>query len=310
LLSAGGDGSVRLWDTMAVGPFGEVATSTKSSEDTPASMTTTKKKTTEPTPTTSSASDDVPDMSVPGLRPENPPYSSGAALAVYRGHTPSSPVWSVAFSPSGYYFATAGADATARLWTTDRPVPVRLFTGHTANNVNCVGWHPNCNYVITGSDDKTCRLWDIQTGRTVRLLSGCRAGIHAVGVSPGGRYAVGSDYSGVVHMWDLGNGKKVTEFRPPQSENIMSCGNPLVHSMSFSACGTALATGGDDCCIRIWDIRSEALDRAPVIETPAKSFPTKKSLLMDLQFTRRNLLLSVGKFVTPVPLSSKATPNN
>ena len=308
LLSAGGDGSVRLWDTMAVGPFGEVAKiSAKEPEtDKPASTTISKERIGAVSETSALKQSDTEPMSVPGLRPEDAPYSSGTALAVYRGHAPSSPIWSVSCSPSGYYFATAGADATARLWTTDRPIPVRLFTGHTASNVNCVNWHPNCNYIITGSDDKTCRLWDIQTGRTVRLMSGCYAGINGVQVSPGGRFAVGSDYSGVVHMWDLGNGKKITEFRS-QTERTVSSGRPVVQSMSFSACGTALATAGDDSCVRVWDVRPGTLDKAPVIVTPVKSFVAKRTLLMDVRFTRRNLLLSVGKIVTPVPLAGKSS---
>ena len=198
LLSAGGDGSVRLWDTMVMGPFGEVA-----------DLKPSKNPTGKPLPSTTDTVDDpkvYAGMNVPGLRSEQAKYTSGAALAVYRGHVPSSPVWSVAFAPCGYYFVSAGADATARLWTTDRPVPVRLFTGHTSSNVNCVEWHPNCNFIISGGDDKTVRLWDIQTGRTVRLLNGCAAGINTVQVSPCGRYAAGADYTGVVHIWDLGMG--------------------------------------------------------------------------------------------------------
>ena len=40
-------------------------------------------------------------------------------------------VWDVAAMPyfSPYYFATAGADRTARLWSTDRVQPLRLFVG-------------------------------------------------------------------------------------------------------------------------------------------------------------------------------------
>ena len=67
--------------------------------------------------------------------------------------------------------------------------------------------------LLTGSEDKTVRLWDIQTGRCVRLLNGCSAGIYQVKVDPSGQYAVGADAMGIIHMWDLGTGKKVTEFR-------------------------------------------------------------------------------------------------
>jgi WD40 repeat protein len=304
LLSAGGDGSIRLWDTMAVGPFGEVTIPKPSSTSIKKHSDSSKKAKSMFAETATSGSD----MNVAGLRPENAPHSSGAALAVYRGHASSSPVWAVSFAPSGYYFASAGGDATARLWTTDRAVPVRLFTGHSASNVNCVEWHPNCNYIVTGSDDKTVRLWDIQTGQTVRLLNGCSAGINHVKVSPGGRYAAGSDYSGVVHLWDLGNGKKITEFRTlsaVQDNNQVGMG--MVHSLAFSTCGTALAAGGDDGTVRIWDVRQDSLLDKPVVKAPAKSFPTRGTIIMDLSYTKRNLLLAMGKIATPVPSMTHGT---
>jgi transcription initiation factor TFIID subunit 5 len=295
LLSAGGDGSVRLWDTMAVGPFGNVAeVSNKISSETMTAAV-----------DVASPSDTA--LGIAGTKAETAPYTNGAALAVYRGHVPNTPIWSVSFAPSGYYFCSAGGDATARLWVTDRSTsPVRLFSGHTAANVNCVEWHPNCNYVLTGSDDRTVRLWDIQTGRTVRLLDGCGAGVNTVEISPNGQYAAGADLNGVVHVWDLGMGKKITELRSQltsqQRQDVM-----MIHSLSFSQCGSVLATGGDDCCVRIWDVRYETISQKPIIATPSKTFATRKTMIMDLSFTRRNLLLSVGKYVTPVPLAMDAS---
>lgn len=52
-------------------------------------------------------------------------------LVAYKGHN--SPVWDVDFSPSGYYFATASRDRTARLWATDNPQPLRIFSGHLSD---------------------------------------------------------------------------------------------------------------------------------------------------------------------------------
>ncbi|CAN0030601.1 unnamed protein product, partial [Choristocarpus tenellus] len=84
----------------------------------------------------------------------------GESLACFRGHR--CPVWDVTFSPLGYYFATAAADRTACLWSTDCAQPLRIFAGHI-KDVTCVRFHPNCNYVVTGGGDKTVRVWDIQT---------------------------------------------------------------------------------------------------------------------------------------------------
>ena len=51
-----------------------------------------------------------------------------ANLVAYRGHM--LPVWSVASCPHhGFYFASAGADRTARVWSTERAQPLRIMAG-------------------------------------------------------------------------------------------------------------------------------------------------------------------------------------
>ena len=330
LLSAGGDGSIRLWDTSAVGPFGRLANVVKKTHPLGTTSTTIKP-----------SNNGEPNTSVPGMRTEPMVEVSGAALAYYRGHSPSSPIWSVSFAPSGYFFASAGWDSTARIWTTDNSSPVRILAGHFSPSVNSIDWHPNANYVATAADDKTVRLWDVQTGRCVRLLNGVSAGLNLVKICPSGKYAAASDYSGVVHIWDLGSGRKVNELRLPAGQSGVGGTTAVaVQSMSYSACGTALATGGDDCTVRIWDVRGAAshmsnpdyakshgyggsagsaggsgsagpmslptdsqLSRRPIGEQfrlgarePVKCFRTRRTIIMDLQYTKANLLLSVGKY--------------
>ena len=371
LLSAGGDGSVRLWDVAAVGAYGRLANVTKRTSSHAAGLSSVS-LTCPPalagnasgasgtTPPLSAGQTDAtgagggpsspplsvaggpsssdPDLRVTGSRSESLVEASGAALAVYRGHSPSTPVWSVEFAPSGYYFASAGSDYTARVWATDRPAPVRILSGHTSPNVNCISWHPNVNYILGGGDDRTVRMWDVQTGQCVRLLSGARDGINVVRVCPSGRYAAGADHGGVVHLWDLGTGRKVNELRPtpPAAASTTTTAPPAIHSMSYSACGTALATGGDDYSVRVWDVRGAAAHEAnaeyasargwgrggggggctaaaaenraarrPVGErvrpgrrVPAGVFRTIRTVILDLQYTNRNLLLSVGKYMS------------
>ena len=209
------------------------------------------------------------------------------------------------------------------------------MSGHVSPSVNCVSWHPNCNYVVTASDDKTCRMFDIQTGRCVRLLSGSTRGLNLVRVSPSGRYAAGSGYDGVCRIWDLGNGRLINVLRPESASSSPSnYSEGLIHSMSFSSCGTALAVSGVDCTLRIWDVRGAgnhlsnpdyfAAMRGPTATSsfsnglsgaaskpqselmpgsqrsrlgtrvPAKVFKTNNVSILDLKYTKRNLLLAVG----------------
>ncbi len=41
-------------------------------------------------------------------------------------------------------------DRTARLWSTDKIYPLRIFAGHLSD-IDTLKFHPNCNYLATGS---------------------------------------------------------------------------------------------------------------------------------------------------------------
>jgi len=315
LLSAGGDGTVRLWDTQAVGPYGRLSNVSQQKGSSSSSSS------------GGATSASLSTVEVPGSKAEPLVEVGGAALAVYRGHAPGTPVWSVSSAPCGYYFATAGSDYTARIFATDRSTSVRVLSGHVSPNVNCVTWHPNCNYVVTASDDKTCRMWDIQTGRCVRLLSGSSRGLNLVRVSPSGRYAAGAGHDNVVRIWDLGNGRLVNELRPERSPGQVE---GSIQSIAFSSCGAALAVSGTN-CVRIWDVRgagnhlsnpdyfaatrgpsatssisnglqtltnplSEVEQARPGTRAPTKVFQTNNVSVLDLKYTKRNLLLAVGDY--------------
>ncbi|KAL3280921.1 hypothetical protein HHI36_004148 [Cryptolaemus montrouzieri] len=218
-------------------------------------------------------------------------------LVVYKGHL--FPIWDVKFSPLGYYFATASHDRTARLWATDHYSPLRLFAGHFSD-VDCVQFHPNSNYVATGSSDRRVCLWDCTTGNHVRLMTGHKAPIHSLAFSVCGRFLASSGADCRVLIWDLSHGHLVAELTGHEK---------AVHTLTFSRCGNILCSGGLDCCLKVWDfskitedISSEEVNVShnPDVKTGEqyllRDFATKSSPLINLHFTRRNLLLAVAAF--------------
>lgn len=205
-------------------------------------------------------------------------------LVAYKGHT--YPVWKVAFAPSDFYFATASFDGTARLWSTDKIFALRMFVGHT-DSVDCVTFHPNCNYVATGSSDKTIRLWDVKEGKTVRLFAGHQAGVNAVSISPDGKYLASAAENGEVKLWDISTSNLVKDYSG--HEAAATC-------LAFSGESAVLASGGVDRTLRLYNVRGESGNLA---NDCLRVFHAKKSPLVSLQFTQRNLLLASGIFQGP-----------
>lgn len=219
-------------------------------------------------------------------------------LVCYKGHM--FPVWDVTFSPHGYYFASCGHDRTARIWATEYHQPLRIFSGHVSD-VDCIEFHPNSHYVATGSSDRSVRLWDVANGACVRFMTGHKGSIHCLAFSNDGRFlaTAGSDHS--ILVWDIAHGHLLAELKGHSD---------TIYTMRFSRDGNILATGGLDCSVKLWDVNrlfaEIDLEDLNISHTPAVRnnsenlllgmYPTKATTVLDLHFTRRNLLLASGMF--------------
>ncbi|KAI8917088.1 WD40-repeat-containing domain protein [Powellomyces hirtus] len=216
-------------------------------------------------------------------------------LVAYKGHN--YPVWDVDFSPQGWYFATASHDKTARLWSCDHIYPLRIFVGHLSD-VDTVKFHPNGSYVLTGSTDRTSRLWDIQRGECVRVFKGHNGAVQTVAFSPDGRTMASAGEDHTVMLWDIGSGKRLKKL-------VGHTG--MVYGLEFSKDGTVLASGGADNSVRIWDVKKAETkeigvkkDHSKALDRPSQSllgaYPTKRTPIYDLRFTRTNILMALGAF--------------
>ncbi|KAJ5077026.1 transcription initiation factor tfiid [Anaeramoeba ignava] len=227
-------------------------------------------------------------------------------LAIYKGHN--YPIWDVQFSPLGYHFVTASYDQSAMLWVTERVFPIRVFSGHLSD-VDCVRFHPNVHYIATGSSDKTVRLWETNTANCVRIFcspTGHRGGITSLAFSPDGRILASGSEDGSIILWDIGTGKIIRKMHQHES---------TVSSLDFSVLdGNILASGSLDNSVKIWDANMARLlpdsslfnftsdfhsnEKSQQAVLLLKSFPTKNTPVMNIGFSRRNILHATGYFQT------------
>lgn len=242
-------------------------------------------------------------------------------LVVYKGHDGA--VWDVIWGPFGHYFLTGSGDRTCRLWSTDQISYLRMFVGHD-QDVDSACFHPNGAYVFTGSSDKTVRMWAIPTGNPCRIFTGHGGNITAMACSPNGKILASADETGAIILWDLGPGRLLKRMRGHAKGGIWS--------VSWSVESTVLVSGGADGTVRVWDValsndasgqgkvigeggagqKIDGGSQMPpgsgaggkkkgkeVIVTPDQigAFPTKKSPVYKVQFTRMNLVIAGGAYL-------------
>jgi transcription initiation factor TFIID subunit 5 len=237
-------------------------------------------------------------------------------LVVYKGHL--GPVWDVTWGPFGHYFLTGSHDKTARLWSTENISALRIFVGHE-HGTDVVKFHPNNAYCFTGGSDRLVRMWLLSTGAQVRLFTGHTGNITALACSPSGRILASADDAGSIILWDILPGRLLKRMR--------GHGKGGIWSLSWSVESNVLISGGADGTVRLWDATKAAdapgqgkligdggagakIDvggvqgvgkkkgkETVVSNDQISAFPTKKSPVYLVKFTRMNLALAAGAFL-------------
>lgn len=131
-------------------------------------------------------------------------------------------------------------------------------------------------------------------------MTGHKSPIHVLSFSVCGRYLASAGADCKVLVWDLAHGHLVAE--------LVAHEKPI-HSLTFSRCGNLLVSGSLDCTVKLWDFTKLSEDTSsedvnishnPDVESGdtylLRSYPTKSSPVVNLHFTRRNLLMAVCMF--------------
>eukprot|EP00752_Nemacystus_decipiens_P003596 g3315.t1 len=290
LLSAGGDGGVRLWD-MARGPAGSSAGYVRYDGH----------------------CGPVWDVA---FGPAGYYFATAAAdrtaclwstdcaspLRIFAGHLKG--VLCVAFHPNANYVVTGSMDKTVRVWDVQTGNCVRLLAGH-AGNVTCVAVSPGGRQIAAGSSDKTIRVWDLATGAALALFKGHKDDVESLDFSAEGSALVSGSRDNSVKIWDV-----ASACRRHEAEDGVDPSASLADQMKAAAAAAAAAGGGEDgrggalAVVGtkrkkgaggsggggvLWSPRGDGPSHGPV-----HSFGTRNTGVVSVLFTKKNLVIAAG----------------
>ncbi|CAO1622527.1 unnamed protein product [Parajaminaea phylloscopi] len=228
-------------------------------------------------------------------------------LRIYAGHL--SDVDCLDFHPNSLFLATGSSDRTARLWDVQRGACVRLFVGHSSP-VSTLKVSPDGRYLVTAGsgspastqhvasasskascadEESSISLWDLGSGRRIKKMWGHSGRVHALDFSNDGGLLVSTADDMTVRCWDIlsAGGERQASARTLVGPDSTSGGR---HSAP-SAEGIAARDAGGAFAASAGEQNQSSQDCVAV-------FRTKRTPMLDVRVTRRNLCLVAGAYDT------------
>jgi WD40 repeat protein/serine/threonine protein kinase len=164
-----------------------------------------------------------------------------AELADHKGA-----VYFTCCSRSGQFIATAGEDATLRVYDlSTRRLLTAIETGQS--EVNGVAFAPDERTIASAGDDGTVRIWDLKSARQLVKWKAHSGEAYAVLYTPDEKRLVSCGDDPAIRLWDPKSGE-------PQGE--LAWHDRAVEAIALSPDGRTLASAGSDGYGVVWDLES------------------------------------------------------
>ena len=166
-------------------------------------------------------------------------FADGADRGIVAGHT--GPIRDLSILADNQRLLTAGQDGTYRTWSL--PMPVVPVNGH-AMPVRAAVSAASGQWFATAGDDKTVRIWNPQ-GQAVRSMGQHQQGVAALAIRPDDQQLCSGDAEGVVWFWNGADGAV---------QGSIFAHTGAVTAMDYDRAQPWLWTAGADGTIKRWQL--------------------------------------------------------
>lgn len=155
----------------------------------------------------------------------------------------------VAFADESHQVIAGLWNGLVKVFNAEDGVLMSTMRGHE-RSVSALSVSPQGLHIVTGSLDRSLLLWDAQAGKPIATLSKHRQPVTSVAYSHDGTHLLSSAEDGAVKVWraTLGLEKAILE-DPNKTALLCVAFNPKTDTQLF--------TGGADCALTMWDLRTK-----------------------------------------------------
>ena len=153
-------------------------------------------------------------------------------------------IFDVEYSRDGSRVLSSGKDSLAKLWDAHSGELLQTFAGHGSWVIDGA-LSPDNAHVVTASFDETIRVWDAASGEEqLRLLSSGDTA-SCLAFSPEGRHLAAGMRDGSIRLYDLAKGEEVHRLKGHEDR---------VRDVAYTPSGAHLVTGSYDRTLRVWTL--------------------------------------------------------
>jgi serine/threonine protein kinase len=199
-----------------------------------------------PTPATKET---IRNASVPASHAKVEPPQQPVIAAQLKGHR--GPVAAVAYSEDGKLVATAGADATLKIWAPDTGILQRSIDldAGPATSLSL-----SEHRALTGHGDGQVVIWDLDRGQKIASYRRNEANVWSVAFAGSTDRFVAASHDWKVALWDAKAGG--------QPAHVFDGHDSTAQAVAYSPRRDLVASGGADKSVKLWSLDKLSLVRS------------------------------------------------
>jgi WD40 repeat protein len=154
-------------------------------------------------------------------------------------------VRALTFSDDNRFLASAGLDATSRIWDISQKEQIHQFT--TQRGLRAIVFFPDGKHIAAGGFGHKIYVWRLGTEEAVHTYDGHTYGIRALAVSADSKRILSASDDMTIRLWELGK---------PEAIATLHGHSSLVTNVTFIDDDKKALSSSMDGTLRIWDLKS------------------------------------------------------